>query len=40
MTRNNKLIKQSMNKSTILFGFMGLKNGVNGSIKEYLGGDG
>ena len=37
---NNKLIKQSINKSTILKGFLGLKNGVNRSINEYLGGDG
>ena len=37
---NNKLIKQNYNKCTILKGFIGLKNGVNGSMREYLGGDG
>ena len=37
---NNKLINNKVNKSTILKGFIGLKNGVNGSIREYLGGDG
>lgn len=37
---NNKLIKNTVNKSTILWGFIDLKNGVNGSIREYFGGDG
>ena len=37
---NNKLIKNTVNKSTILNGFISLKNGVNGSMSEYLGGDG
>ena len=40
MRINNKLINNSINKSTILKGFIGLKNGVNGSMREYLGGDG
>ena len=37
---NNKLINNKVNKSTILKEFLGLKNGVNGSMREYLGGDG
>lgn len=37
---NNKLIKECVNKSTILIGFIPLKNGVLESITEYLGGDG
>ena len=37
---NNKLINNKVNKSTILKEFIGLKNGVNGSMREYLGGDG
>ena len=37
---NNKLINNRINKSTILFGFIGLKNGVNGSMIEHMGGDG
>ena len=37
---NNKLINNKDNKCTILFGFLGLKNGVNGSVSEYIGGDG
>ena len=37
---NNKLIKNNSNKCTILKGFIGLKNGVNGSMSEYLGGVG
>ena len=37
---NNKLINNKVNKCTILKGFIGLKNGVNGSMREYLGGDG
>ena len=40
MRINNKLINNSINKSTILKEFLGLKNGVNGSMREYLGGDG
>ena len=40
MRKNNKLINNRMNKSTILKGFIVLKNGANGSIMEYLGGDG
>lgn len=37
---NNKLIEKRVNKNTILLGFIPLKDGVNGSISEYLGGDG
>ena len=37
---NNKLINNKVNKSTILKEFLGLKNGVNESMSEYLGGDG
>ena len=37
---NNKLINNKVNKSTILKEFIGLKNGVNESMSEYLGGDG
>ena len=37
---NNKLINNKVNKSTILKGFISLKNRVNGSMSEYLGGDG
>ena len=40
MRINNKLIEKRVNKNTILLGFISLKNGVNGSISEYLGGDG
>ena len=40
MIINNKLINNKVNKSTILKGNLALKNGVNGSINEYLGGDG
>ena len=40
MKINNKLIKQNYNKCTILKEFLGLKNGVNESMSEYLGGDG
>lgn len=37
---NNKLINNKVNKSTIIKEFIGLKNGVNESMSEYLGGDG
>lgn len=40
MSRYNKLIEKRVNKNTILFEYLGLKNGVNGSISEYFGGDG
>ena len=40
MRINNKLINNSINKSTILKEFISLKNGVNESMSEYLGGDG
>lgn len=40
MRINNKLINNKVNKCTILKEFLGLKNGVNESIKEYFGGDG
>jgi hypothetical protein len=40
MIYNNKLIENRVNKNTILLGYLGLKNGVNESISEYLGGDG
>ena len=40
MRKNNKLINNRMNKCTILKEFLGLKNGANGSMSEYLGGDG
>jgi len=37
---NNKLIEKRVNKNTILLGCLGFKNGVNGSMIEYLGGVG
>jgi len=37
---NNKLIEKRVNKNTILLGYLGLKNAVNRSIREYLGGVG
>ena len=40
MSINNKLIEKRVNKNTILSGYLGLKNGVNVSMSEYLGGVG
>lgn len=37
---NNKLIENKVNKNTILKGYFSLKNGVDGSVIEHLGGDG
>jgi ribosomal protein S19 len=37
---NNKLIEKTVNKSTILWGFIGVKIEVFDSMREYLGGDG
>lgn len=40
MKINNKLIEKRVNKNTILLESLSLKNGVNESMSEYLGGDG
>ena len=40
MIINDKLIEKRVNKNTILFGYLGLKNGVFESMSEDFGGDG